>query len=100
MGSAQKDGITDTPMAPRDGDWGDAILAAEEIPSKKKKIEIPSNFPRTELRALKTIGSSHWLEPGQPRSAWILWEGVRGAALSSKVTTNISSKACPAMCAL
>ena len=91
MGSAQKDGITDIPMAPRDGGWGDAILVAEET---------PSNFPRTELRALKTIGSSHWLEPGQPRSAWIWWEGVRGAALGSKVATNISSKACPAVCAL
>ena len=47
MGSAQKDGITDTPMAPRDGDWGDAILAAEEIPSKKKKkrntFKLPQN---------------------------------------------------------
>lgn len=83
MGSAQKDGLTDTPIAPRDGDWGDAILVAEET---------PSNFPRTELRALKTVGGSHWLEPGQPRSVWIRWEGVRGAALGSKVTMNISRK--------
>ena len=83
MGSAQKDGITDIPMAPRDGGWGDSILVAEET---------PSNFPGTEIQALKTIGSSHWLEPGQPRSAWIQWEGVRGAALGSKVTTNVSIK--------
>lgn len=83
MGSAQKDGLTDTPIAPRDGDWGDAILVAEET---------PSNFTRTELRALKTVGGSHWLEPGQPRSVWIRWEGVRGAALGSKVTKNISRK--------
>ena len=54
--------------------------------------ETPSNFPRTELRALKTVGGSHWLEPGQPRSVWIRWEGVRGAALGSKVTMNISRK--------
>lgn len=82
FGFSTKDGITDIPMAPRDGGWGDSILVAEET---------PSNFPGTEIQALKTIGSSHWLEQNV-RSAWIQWEGVRGAALGSKVTTNVSIK--------